>query len=1386
MVCILGGILLGPSEVVSAQSYQFCPVIFLKYFGSVSLVGGPGCAPGYPHIGMTIFGPDSEPAGQGANFDDTQESGCPVGILNVDTTSFGPPHDGHYQFSGSYLGPYMPSDLTDGAECGPALCGCFGGANIELYPIDEPPEVRGGAPGGEGEGEGEGEGAGEGEGEGEGEGGYGGGPNPNVGCPVNVLNGNVWFDQTDIRIPGVGRRLALVRSYNSKLAGASVGGAFGRGWFHRFESKLNFFPWRGIKLRKGNGEPIFFEDPTGSGTYAARLPKTETSSIVKSGAIYTRYFRIGGSEAYDANGFLISLTDTSGNMTTLTRDPSGNLLAVADSGGRSLSFSYDGSGHITAVTGPLGVIASYVYDVNGFLQAVTYGDGSGYTFAYDASGRVLSVTDVSGRVLETHTYDTNGNGITSECSGGQHRFTIAYGTRQSTVTDALGNVSSYRWTSLLGITRRIIEIEGGCPSCGGGGQNQQWSYDNNGRALSRTDAFGNTRTYTYNASGDLLTKTDPLSHLTTYTYDAQGRILSITRPDGGVTTYTYGPSGPLTITQSVTSTQNRTTTLVYNTQGKLGTVTDARNKTTTLGYNAFGDLTSATDPLNHATGFGYDALGRRTSVTDPLNHSTTAAYDARGHVTRITNPDNTHTDFTYDLGGRRTSVTDPLGQMSSYSYDTYGRPQSVVDPLEGVTRYAYDAMSNLISLTDARGKVTSFSYDNFNDVSRVTYPGGASESFTYDEGGRLKTKTDRKSVVTTYTYDTLGRVAGKSYSDSSPAVTYGYDVVGRLASAGNGTDTLTWTYDLAGQFLSEQSVKNASTVVYTYDLGGNRLTLSLNGTLFVSYGPDDASRLATIARGSNTFTFGYDNANRRTSLAVPNGINTSYSYDNLNRLTILTAVLGSTTITSSAYTYDNAGNRLTKTTPDYSEGYSYDPLNKLTAANRNGTANQWVYSYDAVGNRITNQADSVVSSATYNDSNQLVSQTGGGPLRVRGHLDKPGTVKVNGQSAQMLAGNVFQTTINATAGTNTISVVATDVSGNVRSQNYQITLSGIADTFTSDPNGNVTQKVEGSLTWTYTWDVENRLTQVQSNGTTVATFAYDPLGRRVQKVAGGVTTSWTYDGPAILQQMSGGSALKYIHGPGVDEPLASDDGTALTYFQTDGLGSIVKATNSSGAVTLTRQYDAWGNLQLGATTNGFAFTGREWDSETGLYYFRARYYDSRLGRFLREDPIGFRGGTNFYSYVLNNPVNLTDPSGEDVRVTITPLPPPPDPTSTWQWWIWHMLDTVRSSIPMPGPCMVIAPVPTATTFVGQENGPPISIPPGSTTGPARGNGTIYYAPGGKQIRIMGPTPADAPYQYPYGYVRVTAPDGQALDPRTGLPVPTNSDAAHCPLSCPNK
>ena len=178
------------------------------------------------------------------------------------------------------------------------------------------------------------------------------------------------------------------------------------------------------------------------------------------------------------------------------------------------------------------------------------------------------------------------------------------------------------------------------------------------------------------------------------------------------------------------------------------------------------------------------------------------------------------------------------------------------------------------------------------------------------------------------------------------------------------------------------------------------------------------------------------------------------------------------------------------------------------------------------------------------------------------------------------------------------------------------------------------------------------MSEAYANAIRYATFKYDAFGRRVQKFsdATNVTTNYIYDGANILEELdaSGNVVARYTQGAGVDEPLAMQRGSSTYYYQADGLGSITSLSDSSGVTAATYQYDPYGNALggTGSITNPFRFTGREYDSlETGLYYYRARYYDPSVGRFLSEDPVEFKSGINFYRYVDDNPINATDPSG---------------------------------------------------------------------------------------------------------------------------------------------
>lgn len=234
-----------------------------------------------------------------------------------------------------------------------------------------------------------------------------------------------------------------------------------------------------------------------------------------------------------------------------------------------------------------------------------------------------------------------------------------------------------------------------------------------------------------------------------------------------------------------------------------------------------------------------------------------------------------------------------------------------------------------------------------------------------------------------------------------------------------------------------------------------------------------------------------------------------------------------------------------------------------------------------------------------------------------------------------------------------------------------------------DDNGNLTRKtllVTGNYTQ-YTYDAENRLTQVQEFGAgnptaiTTSTYRYDGLGRRIEKVANGQTKRYIYDGEDILLEYDGSNALlaRYTHGPGIDEPIAVTKAGSTFYYHQDGLGTVTELTDTNGTVAKAYAYDAYGSIldSPGTVDQPYTYTGREFDSETGLYYYRARTYDSSSGRFLQKDPIlsptnqlmgeegMFFGRTtwllpayldetrmlNPYSAVFNSPLNFIDPEG---------------------------------------------------------------------------------------------------------------------------------------------
>jgi RHS repeat-associated protein len=775
-------------------------------------------------------------------------------------------------------------------------------------------------------------------------------------------------------------------------------------------------------------------------------------------------------------------------------------------------------------------------------------------------------------------------------------FTVAFNAQ---LTDSLSNQTSFV-SSLEGGKWSLTNAQGsGCSTCTVRG-NVQNAYDAQGNLQSTTDAMGNTTIYEYDSSNNPTLKSVPITATTVattqYTYNSFGEVLTATDPLGNVTSNSYDTHGNLlTVTTPSPSpgVAGSVTTFTYDpATGELLTIKDPLNNVTTLAYYPTGLINTITDAQQKVTTYTYDTHGNRKSVTDAMNNQTTFDYDTGDRLKTITYPGSTGTtQFGYDYRGRRTSVTDQNGKTTTYAYDDADRLTSVTDAAApgNVTTYGYDTEKNLMSIQDANHNTTSFTYDAFGRVTKTTFPSGYIETYGYDADNNLTSKTDRKNQQMTYTYDQLNRLTGKTYPDST-TVNYTYDNDSRLTQVTDATGTYQFTFDNMGRLAS-------TTTSYTF-----------------------------LARNFTT-AYGYDKASNRTSFTDPENGSTGYVYDTLNRLQTLTPPAAFTASGNFGFSYDALSRRTQMTRPNnIATNYGYDNLSRLLSVLHQAgstTLDGASYGVDNAGNRTsrTPQPSGTASNYGYDPIYELTGVT------QNSTTTESYTYDAVGNRLSSLGVSPY----------------------NVNTSN-ELT-STPSTTYTYDHNGNTQTKVVGSNTTTYAWDFENRMSSVTLPGTGgTVSFAYDPFGRRIKKVTPTTTSIFAYDGDNLIEETnsSGAVVARYEPTQNIDEPLAMLRSGATSYFHADGLGSVTSLSNAAGSIANTYTYDSFGKLTAssGSLVNPFQYTARESDSETGLYYYRARYYDTATGRFLNEDPLQLEGGIDFYVYTLNNPASMIDPIGE--------------------------------------------------------------------------------------------------------------------------------------------
>ena len=985
---------------------------------------------------------------------------------------------------------------------------------------------------------------------------------------------------------------------------------------------------------------------------------------------------------YDQFDGLLSIRDRNDNSVNFSNS------GIQSSTGANIQFLRDTQGRISEIVDPVGNRVQYVYDQNGDLVEVI--DQVGLTtqheyfeelphylervidplgqdiikIEYDENGQVRATSDAIGRSIES-TYELiNGGAIETQVD--------PLGNTTITEKDARGNVVAI--TDARGATRRFI-------------------YDENNNQISETDPLGFTVNRTYDENGNvtriseplgLITEiqydqfnnitqlTDPLGRITTYEYDALGNLKTLIDPLGAVGSLERDEFGRLTsstdpngntveyvFTDSFSDRPNKVLfndgsrqQYTYNALGQVETVIDENGNRTELVTDAIGRLLRQRDAFGNETVYTYDGPNL-TGVTDALGNITTFEYNETGQIIRRVTPDGGITEYEYDSLGRLIRETNPLGQTTVRSYDAVGLVDAIIDAEGGLTQFEYDLNGNLLAITDPINQETQFEYDALGRIIGRTDPVGNDETFTYDAVDNLIRVVDRDGLAQNFEYDASDQLTQERWLNSDGSVSRQIEL----------------DYDAAGNLLSVQDAN--SSYIFTYN-NRNRVVQTTQ----------------SLAPGLDPFTFNYSYDQVGNVISVSDGLGTEVksTYDPLNRLVAQTWEGLGTDEARIEMTYDAVGNltqierfsdlagtQLISTTSN-----GFDPVQTDSTFNAR--------SYNSRGDRSqTEELSTLLNSGApvldTLDDNAL--QTGGTAvprITQTTNTDEAGN-EVSSYSLEYdLTGQLLRET---TAGN------VTDYSYDANGQLLTADRSDFADeTYTYDANGNRTSggsvvgdnnQIVSDGTFTYLYDARGNIASKLNTNTNERTeytynhrnqlvavtrkdasdqvlqtveYAYDAFDRRISESIDGETNYFVHNGENAWADLNSDSEItaRYLSEDKIDGLVARyrpEEGVA--WYLKDRLGSIRDIVNNEGVLINHIDYDSFGRILNQTNTaagDRFGFNGREYSDATGLYYYRARYYDPALGRFISEDPTAFDAGdSNLYRYVGNSPLNGIDPLG---------------------------------------------------------------------------------------------------------------------------------------------
>ncbi|MEU0586703.1 putative T7SS-secreted protein [Streptomyces sp. NPDC006132] len=858
------------------------------------------------------------------------------------------------------------------------------------------------------------------------------------------------------------------------------------------------------------------------------------------------------------------------------------------------------------------------------LQLVRYGY---------SQGNLTEVRNSSGLPLR-FTYDDAGR-VTSWTDTNEYAYTYAYDDMDRCT--AQGGTDGHMSLRLSYGERDPETGLRTTKAVNGEGAVRQYYVNDLHQIVAIVDPAGHTRRFTRDRFNRLLSETDAVGRTTAHRYDTLGNLTEIIRPDGRRTTFSYDARGRLTrmvrpdgglLRQEFDALGNRTSvtdstggrqSFTYDEHGHLCALRDQYGRVTEIRCDAAGLPVEVRDHAGNTMRYGRDAFGRVTAITDPFGATGEMEWSIEGHLTRRRNPDGTEESWTYDGEGNCLTHTDTVGGVTRFEYAQFDLLTARTEPDGSRFEFAYDNELRLTRVTNPHGQTWTYEYDAVGRLITETDFGGRVTRCSYNAVGELNSRTNALGQVVSFERNDLGQVVRKSVDGE--VATYTYDFTDQIAHAGNRHAELSLLRDRHGNLVSEQI--DGREVAYQYDEFG-RLTGRTTPAGAVSaweYDPEGKPRRFTA--DGRVIALGYDRIGREVSRRFGESLSVSRSFDAMNRLVSQAVDHSRRRVQSRTYAY-RADGSLTKV-DDQLNGirhYELDPVGRTTRVSGDGWAE--TYAYDQLGNQTT--------------ADWPARQFGDDGCGDRAY-----------QGADLVR------------------------AGRIR--------------YEHDAAGRVVLRQKTRLsrkpdTWRYSWDAEDRLTQVVTPDGTIWRYQYDALGRRIgkQRIAGnGVDVleqvDFAWDGVALCEQTttwadSSDSVTVTWHLNGAEAVAQSERRATATAAQeeidtrffaivSDLSGSPCELIDESGEIAWRARATNWGKLSWSVGSHAYTplrFPGQYCDSETGLNYNYFRYYDPEVGQYVSLDPLGLAPAANPVGYV-NRPSVCCDPLG--LAPQKSPIPPKP-------------------------------------------------------------------------------------------------------------------------------